>query len=244
MQSWGLGFLADKKIEILKELEIKKKNEPNFRIIDIGGAKEKHYLDKFKFIDYVVDINKANTIEKNIVNIIGNINEESTFSLIEKNVKKYGKFDYCICTHTLEDIRNPQLVLKNLSNISKSGLISFPSKYLELSRFEKPFLFRGFHHHRWIFTIKNNKVVAIPKTNMIEHKIFNKIENKYHDSIGELFIEWEQEIDFETLNNDYLGPTHLEIFKLIKDTLLNSDEDRLINKPPFLYKSKYFKQYK
>lgn len=244
VQTWGLGNLAEKKIEVLKLLQKQKNLDSNYRIIDIGGAKEKHYPQKFSFIDYVLDLNSADTKATNLVSIRGDINEESSFIEVEDYVKNNGKFEYSLCTHTLEDIRNPQLVIKKLTQISKAGLISFPSKYLELSRFEKPYLFRGFHHHRWIFVIKENKITAIPKVNMIEHKILNFVEKKYQDSIGELYIEWKEEIDFNTLNNDWLGPTHIDIFEKIKNHLLQSDEDILVPKKSFNYKSKYLNQFK
>lgn len=244
MQTWGLGNLAEKKIKVLEFLQEKKSLDSNYTIIDIGGAKEKHFPQKFSFIDYVLDLNSADTKETELVSIRGDINEESSFIKIEEYVKNKGKFNFSICTHTLEDIRNPQLVIKKLPQISKAGLLSFPSKYLELSRFEKPELFRGFHHHRWIFVIKKNKIIAIPKINMVEHKILNSVEKKYQDSIGELYIEWEGEIDFDTLNNDWLGPTQTDIFDKIKNHLLNSDEDELVPKKSFNYKSNYLNQFK
>ena len=50
--------------------------------------------------------------------------------------------------------------------------------------------------------------------------------------------------DFETLNNDWLGPTHTDIFDKIKNHLLNSDEDELVPKKSFNYKSNYINQFK
>ena len=47
MQNWGLGFLTEKKVEVLKRLQKQKNIDSNFSIIDIGGAKEKHFPGKF-----------------------------------------------------------------------------------------------------------------------------------------------------------------------------------------------------
>ena len=49
-------------------------------------------------------------------------------------VTQNGKFDFCICTHTLEDIMNPIFVCEQIEKISNEGYIAFPSKYRELSR--------------------------------------------------------------------------------------------------------------
>jgi hypothetical protein len=241
--SYNLGKLAQKKIEVLRELKIIKSKNSDYKILDIGGAKEKHFPEKFNFIDYVLDINSADTQNSSVKSILGNINEEKAFIELEDYVEKNGKFDYCICTHVLEDIRNPQMVIDKINKISKAGLISFPSKYLEMSRFEKPYMFRGFHHHRWIFTISQNTLVGIPKINMIEHKDLDQVSKYYQDSIGELYIEWTEKIIFKTFNGDKLGPTTREVFNKMKELLISSDEDSLVSKRPRFYKSEYFKMF-
>lgn len=71
-------------------------------------------------------------------------------------------FDFIICTHTLEDIRDPLFVIKQLERVSKAGLISVPTKHTELSPIQSKF-YNGYSHHRWIFTFNKNTLIGIFK---------------------------------------------------------------------------------
>ena len=57
---------------------------------------------------------------------------EPIFDYVDKN----GKFDFSICSHTLEDLNAPKQVMINLQKISNAGLIAFPSKYMEMKKWE------------------------------------------------------------------------------------------------------------
>ena len=156
----------------------------------------------------------------------GNINDPNRWEVIKQHVKEHGKFDYCICTHTLEDISNPMYVASQISSIANSGLISFPSKYRELSRFEIN-KYRGYYHHRWIFTIKNDYLLALPKINFIEDDFFDIIAAKCAEDNYELFVEWSNNINLKVINNDWLGPNFEDCFRMYKEALFDSYEDSL-----------------
>lgn len=158
------------------------------RCIDIGGANSFAH----GFLDAVVDIRdpQASATHK----FIGNIDEPEIWDKIMQHVAKYGKWDYAICTHTLEDINNPVYAARMIEQIANAGIIVEPSKYRELSRFSGSF--RGYIHHRWIFDIRKGQLVALPKINYIEDAYFNC------DLIAEeLIVEWKGSIDLAALNN-------------------------------------------
>ena len=67
VQTWGLGNLAEKKIKVLEFLQEKKNLDSNYTIIDIGGAKEKHFPQKFSFIDYVLDLNSGSFSKEDLL---------------------------------------------------------------------------------------------------------------------------------------------------------------------------------
>lgn len=67
-------------------------------------------------------------------------------------------FDFAICSHLLEDVRDPLTVCRELSRVAKRGYVEVPSRVREI--FSKAWAFHlragqgrmpeiGFYHHRW-----------------------------------------------------------------------------------------------
>jgi len=222
----GLGYIAHKKVQELNKLREIKKNDPSYRIIDIGGGKEKHVLDKFDFIDATMDFRDVTA--EHITHFSGNINDPYLWEKVDDDVKRNGRYDYCICTHTLEDIAYPAYVLKKINQISKAGIITFPSKYREFKRFELNETIRGYSHHRWIITIKKQKLKFFPKVSIVENTVFDSIGKLSHPSIEEVFVVWKDGIDFEIFNNDWLGPSPVEFFKNFLNEITDTDENKML----------------
>lgn len=107
-----------------------KKEQKKFNVIDVGGSATGWSVN---VTDVFIDINPCDN-SKLQFNI--DICKESSWLPILDYVNKNGKFDYSICTHTLEDIYNPYLVLDVLPKISKAGVITTPSIRSELSFIE------------------------------------------------------------------------------------------------------------
>jgi len=64
-------------------------------------------------------------------------------------------FDFAICSHLLEDIRDPIWVCSELRRIAKAGYIESPSRVVEQTKgIENP-RHAGYYHHRWL--IKRNE---------------------------------------------------------------------------------------
>lgn len=51
-------------------------------------------------------------------------------------VDRHGKFDFVICSHTLEDLNLPEAVCSLINKIGKGGYIPVPSKYAEPTALE------------------------------------------------------------------------------------------------------------
>lgn len=131
---------------VIAYIKEKKRQNPAFRVIDIGGG-----LNPWanEVVDAYVDVHNPNN-SKNV--FVGDINESEVWESIAKDG---GTFDFSICTHTLEDIRDPIFVLKEIQKVSKAGYISFPNKHTEFSNHQSHY-WTGSCHHRWVYTIKTD----------------------------------------------------------------------------------------
>jgi hypothetical protein len=66
------------------------------------------------------------------------------------------QFNFCICSHILEDIRDPLYVCSELMRVSKRGYIEVPSRVLESCRGQEHKNIAGLSHHRWLVEINGN----------------------------------------------------------------------------------------
>lgn len=163
------------------------------KIIDIGGANSFAH----GYLDAVVDIRQPQAAANHY--FVGDVCDTDVWDDIFKHVKNHGKWDYAICTHTLEDLTNPVFAAKRISMIAKAGVCITPSKYREFARFQDTGA-RGFMHHFWIFDVLDGVYTCWPKHNFIEHSRYDGISRKLPDN-EELIIEWEGEIGLEQINN-------------------------------------------
>ena len=76
-------------------------------------------------------------------------------------------FDFAICSHTLEDIRDPLFVCAELNRVAKRGYIETPSRLAETCRgWESPSI-AGLSHHRWLVEYGQGQIEFTPKYHMI-----------------------------------------------------------------------------
>eukprot|EP00747_Dinoflagellata_sp_TGD_P179638 gnl/TRDRNA2_/TRDRNA2_30741_c0_seq1.p1 gnl/TRDRNA2_/TRDRNA2_30741_c0~~gnl/TRDRNA2_/TRDRNA2_30741_c0_seq1.p1 ORF type:complete len:350 (+),score=39.62 gnl/TRDRNA2_/TRDRNA2_30741_c0_seq1:49-1098(+) len=175
------------------------------------------------------------------------VNSESAWAEVLAHVEQQGKFDFAVATHILEDIANPATVVMMLPRIAKRGIIASPTKFLELKRgIETPSwhipgeepayparsLYRGHIHHRWIFTVKDGTLVAIPKLPFLEtESVFDRVASRHcslnatcRPSAIDLGIEWEDDIPFRLLNRGFMGPTPVALMQMFVQALVEEDD--------------------
>ena len=232
------NFQRDHVVNYIKK---KKDENPNFKVIDIGASAD--YTNwSYSVIDYIVDINKPQDYDGDIKYFELNLNFENDFNKLLDYVNKNGKFDFCICSHVIEDISLPQVLLNNLKNIANEGFIGIPSKYRELSRLEDN-NYLGYIHHRWIYSIKNNELLGFPKVNFIEYE--SKLTNigDSNNEILDLSFFWKNSIPYSIINNNYMGPSVSAVIKYY-DELVIDDVDELKQNSLTLYHIEHVKGYK
>ena len=195
--------ISDQNRQSVVEYILDKKSKGKFNVVDVGGSFNGWSLP---YIDAIIDFQDVqNNVNNPIKYFKCDITNPHNYEEIMKYVKENGKFDFCICTHTLEDIMNPGFVIEQIIKISNEGYIAFPSKHRELSRCEGNW--RGYIHHRWIFTIKDNLLIGFPKINYLDStNLFDCISSLSNDK-QDLSFFWKENINFSYLNNNYLGPS-------------------------------------
>lgn len=213
--------------EVAKDYIKKQKQvNPNYKVIDIGGAANP-WCDELvnAYID-IIEVEGKKTFS-------GDIYSNELWEKIKKE-----KYDFCICTHMLEDIRDPAFIINKINENFSAGFISVPNKHTELSNIENP-AFLGYCHHRWIFTIVEDKLKALAKMPVVE--VFNQknkkkcirerilcmlnlnndkfpkldwVDKNIAKSECELAFIFKEHIDFEFINNDFAGINRDELINL------------------------------
>eukprot|EP00929_Paragymnodinium_shiwhaense_P053421 TRINITY_DN26728_c0_g1_i1.p1 TRINITY_DN26728_c0_g1~~TRINITY_DN26728_c0_g1_i1.p1 ORF type:complete len:451 (+),score=81.90 TRINITY_DN26728_c0_g1_i1:96-1448(+) len=185
--------------------------------LDVGGANPKPCFTNglYKPGDAVADVTRLSSFcfteeDRQRITLL-RVDFEEDWSAIDAHVAKHGKFDFAVTLHTLEDLDNPRYVAKRLPTVAHAGVLVTPSKYVELYDFELNVLagqgllsrvgpwasgWRGYYHHRWIFTVKAGSVIAIPKTPMLERDptLSNLTSYAMRSCYDELRIFWEGDL--------------------------------------------------
>tara|TARA_B100000780_G_scaffold68312_1_gene45200 strand:- start:1046 stop:1717 length:672 start_codon:yes stop_codon:yes gene_type:complete len=193
-------MISHKNLKKIKEITLKLN-----KVLDLGGGRHvlpyaTHVVDLEPLDSYLVldpidpnfkpRFNKKTWLVKDVCN----------GSLPYKD--KY--FDFCFCSHLLEDIKDPISVCNEIMRISKSGYIEVPSRQREIfakSRFFKIKSFFGkmpeigYYHHRWFVELGSNELIFTPKDGRIyqDKKRYitrSELGRKMTDDESAIFLFW------------------------------------------------------
>ena len=196
-------------------------------VVDIGGAMGS-WIDEY--VSAYLDWNATKYLNGKTKALLfdGNISDCEGWVSILAYVENNGKFSFAVCTQTLEDIRNPSLVLQMLPKIAKQGYIDVPSKYHEFRINEKPDPLSswgldsntiGYTGHRWIMNMVDGIFEMYPKLPFVEHLIGLKWLNSDPPEKMMLCFWWKDDIPFRIVGNDFLGPNPPSVYKMYVEGL-------------------------
>ncbi len=118
--------------------------------------------------------------------------------------------DLVICSHTLEDIRDPLWVCSEMIRIAKAGYIEVPSRAWESCRGHTPGI-AGLSHHRWLIDIHDNALSFLQKYHLIHNwryslpaAVLKEMSEK--EKVSWLFWEGSFEFSEVTLHGDASKP--------------------------------------
>lgn len=195
---------------LIDYLKTSRQENKSFSVIDIGSGTNPWSAD---FADASFD--KMPSPHR--LQFHGDLNRESDWQQVLNYVQKNGRFSYAICSHTLEDLANPEVTLLYLSLIADAGFIAVPSIQTELSKIENG-PWTGFIHHRWLvdYDSDQQEMVFFPKLPLIEHfPPAPKTEGK-----TELQVFWRGRPQFRMANGGYMGPSVDVVAELYQNQFL------------------------
>lgn len=188
--SWEYLDRREKLRDDIKKTILDKK----INAIDVGASIYYWSYPECRFSVDIFPINKDNNTHFTV-----NLENPETYKSVLDYVAQYGKFDFSICSHTLEDVFNPIDVIKFLQQISNEGFIAVPSKYNEFTNLYNN-LWMGNAHHKQILDVIDDTIVIFPKYPFIEKLDRSKELLKYNKGV-ELAIFWKNEIPYRIFGN-------------------------------------------
>ncbi len=137
--------------------------QPYDRVLDIGGA-----FEVFPRANAVIDIvSYEERRPGQIVDMPEHFSKDDWYigdictPVVWQNFKD-KEFDFVICSHVLEDIRDPVFVCAQMIRVGKQGYIEFPSRFRECGK-AGPNEIAGWDHHRWIIDVNDGTLVFTAK---------------------------------------------------------------------------------
>lgn len=93
-------------------------------------------------------------------------------------------FDFALCGHTLEDIRDPIWVCSELIRVARAGYIEVPSRLEEHTYgFQGPWV--GWGHHRWLVDVTRDRIEFVMKHHVIHGREANYFPSSFYETLSE-----------------------------------------------------------
>lgn len=93
--------------------------------------------------------------------IVRDLCDRAPYPFADKSV------DFVVCSHTLEDVRDPLWVCAEMMRIGKAGYIEVPSREWETCRGHESARTAGLSHHRWLIDIDADGLTFLMKYHVI-----------------------------------------------------------------------------
>jgi hypothetical protein len=137
-------------------------------VLDVGG-----WAKPFPRADWVLDVMPFDT--RGLYGRIGDAPERFTRERwVQRDVCARepwpfadGEFAFAVCSHTLEDLRDPVWVCSEMERVARAGYIEVPSRLEEQSLgVHGPWV--GWSHHRWLVDIGRDGVEFVFKSGVLQ----------------------------------------------------------------------------
>jgi hypothetical protein len=94
------------------------------------------------------------------------------------------QFDFAVCSHTLEDVRDPVWVCSELSRVARAGYVEVPSRLEEQSYgFQGPWT--GWSHHRWLVDVVDGGLEFVFKHAIVHGRATDHFPAWFRDGLSD-----------------------------------------------------------
>jgi hypothetical protein len=130
--------------------------------------------------------------------------------------------DFAICSHTLEDLRDPLWVCSELIRVAKGGYIEVPSRVAEQSRGWEHERIAGLSHHRWLIDIGDNRISFLMKYHLLHTDWRYSFPPSFLRSLPEerrvQWLFWSDRFDYDERTIHGSGAQAAELERFVRQT--------------------------
>jgi hypothetical protein len=110
------------------------------------------------------------------------------------------QFDFVLCSHVLEDVRDPVFVCSQLVRVAKAGYIEVPSRFRECAKTSGDHPITGWEHHPWVVEVDCDAIIFKYKNPWIN--CFDFLGDQRRDHVFDYFnqftgIHWIGSFDYK-----------------------------------------------
>jgi SAM-dependent methyltransferase len=143
--------------------EIESHIEPTHNVLDLGS-----WNDVFPRANFIIDVNPYETRKNRYSGEREHFTRDTWLQADVNKIETWNRFkdhefDFVICSHLLEDIRDPLFVCQQMMRVAKAGYIEVPTRFRECSRASVEDSVSGYDHHRWLVDIIDGSLVFTAK---------------------------------------------------------------------------------
>jgi len=186
-----------------KEIIAKYNLKPTDKILDVGGSMKQHTDIN---IDTLVDI----VHPKKAPYYPSKLKAKRFIKLDIQSNKlpfKNKEFDFCLCTHTIEDLNWPFLILDEMARVAKRGLIITPSRGEDMvfTSFDITNWMTGgrrvpgLAHHKWFFEKRGKTLYVVTKNYPLLYS--SKFQFTKWTGSDECKFYWEKKIKYKVIGD-------------------------------------------
>ncbi|MDQ3739652.1 MAG: class I SAM-dependent methyltransferase [Actinomycetota bacterium] len=141
------------------------------RVLDVGGG-----TNPVARADVVLDLLPGATVQRDVC-------DRDPWPFDD------DEFDFAVCSHTLEDVRDPIWVCAELQRVARAGYVEVPSR-LEEQAWGVHGEWVGWSHHRWLVDVGEDEIVFAHKSHAV-HREGNHFPRGFHATLSpERRIQW------------------------------------------------------